>query len=133
MLSSLGGFWTAINSLTFLFLSLFLYENMLKQQAKIIWRQFKNEDIAANSINLDRDDYNKSEELQTIQKLKYRLSFVSIYALYEDRDDLRRRIISVEQDMEEQINKLNQEKDEAEAELESLKERQSNELKVIEI
>lgn len=37
LLSSLGGFWASISSITFLFLSMFLYEHMLKQEAKVIW------------------------------------------------------------------------------------------------
>lgn len=96
ILSGAGGFWTAISSLTFLFLSMFLYESMLKQQARLVWERYTccreddNLSVAVSDDGPDNDHvFDKVAEAKTVQAMKSRLSFVSLYTLYEDCEELK--------------------------------------------
>lgn len=72
ILVQMGGLWRIVVSMTFLAASLFLYKNMLEQQAGIIHERTQPGQPVTDEV-----------KGAIVEKMKKRLSFVSMYELYD--------------------------------------------------
>ena len=77
ILSNIGGFWTIISVATFAVLSFFMFDSLLKSQAKVIVE--KQEDGTFKTTYA-----NQYEEYRHImERIKLRLSYVNLYDLFD--------------------------------------------------
>lgn len=93
VLSKIGGLWTAVSSFTFLIASLFLYKNMLQQQAVIIQKNQQIKMVSDSYLNsktqhdhscdVDCDHSTVKETDEILNNMKKRLNFVGLYELYD--------------------------------------------------
>lgn len=93
LLTNIGGLWTAINALTFIFFSFFMFERMLETQARIIARRQDPE---------GRPDNDQVDRIQW--HIRERLSFVNLYQLFDEVSEVnvifQQRIEELEQEQQ---------------------------------
>ena len=88
ILTKVGGFWSTISATAFFTLSLFLYQQHLLSQAKIIKQRQDQRKKDDDSLVLDEDDQADDQEEQTslaliVSMIKERVSLVRIYELFD--------------------------------------------------
>ena len=81
-MSRVGGFWTALNSITFFIMSYYLYHKFIKEQADAIKKD--------RVLNFRGDSADRSADVMGI--IKNRFSLLSIFELFDRHNSLKSQV-----------------------------------------
>lgn len=92
-LTKIAAMWTTAMSVTFLVSSMFLFDKMMKSQAKFIVRQ--------REPNIEKKPIQEKEATKKVVSQMYdRISFVNIYSLFDEVQQLRTLVVQQQAQIE---------------------------------